>query len=90
MADDKDNTIKNLRQTVRDQRYSISQLEASNDGLRERLRQLESSAAGKLEQLAIWTEAAPQTVAVPQTPAQWARCLREIAKGGDWQNGTWK
>lgn len=40
----------------------------------------------QLEDLAVDVEQA----SAPQTPAQWAGCLREIRAGADWRNRTWK
>lgn len=50
---------------------------------------------GQLDSLAVACESVGLpggrlATSVPQAPEQWARCLRAIAKGGEWENGGWK
>ncbi len=70
------------------------ELEARNDELLEKVDDLESKVdvlesadvRDQLEQLAIGVD----RPSAPKTPEQWARCLRVIAGGGEWELGTWR
>jgi chromosome segregation ATPase len=72
-------------------------LESANDRVRDLERDLETppesdgeleSMRDQLDSLAVAIESG--RTSIPQTPAQWMRCLQAIAKGGEWEHGTWR
>jgi predicted nucleic acid-binding Zn-ribbon protein len=87
--------INDLETELEEAHDKISRLEDQVEGLETELMERSDEASSdvdamrhQLDSLAVAIESGRPSI--PQTPAQWMRCLQEIGRGGEWEHGTWR